>query len=202
MADETRSDKDPDITDIWKGQPVERLGISVEQIRLKAQKFEKRIFWRNFREYAASAIVIAAFGHYISVFHPILIRAGCSLVIAGTLLMVFALHKRGGVRTTPAELGLRACAEFHRKELERQRDLLRSVWLWYLLPFVPGLIVLQVGLLEHVIGQPNGSARAGVIVATFALTVVVGAVVWKLNHWAANELQREIDALNGLGKES
>ena len=40
--------------------------------------------------------------------------------------------------------------EFTRSELVRQRHLLRGVWWWYLLPFVPGMLLIHVGYsLEH-----------------------------------------------------
>jgi hypothetical protein len=205
MGNGIRNDDNNDLTGVWKNQPVERLEISLVEIRRKAQKLEKRILWRNLREYAASVLVIAAFGYYISVFHSALIRTGCGLVIAGTLFVVFALHKKGAARTIPAELALRTCVDFHRRELERQRDLLRTVWSWYLLPFVPGMIVFQIGLLERALAQPNASAHAGAIVASSAIPVVGGAVVFvgiaKLNHWAAGKLQREIDALDRVEKE-
>lgn len=203
MGNETRNDSD--MTDVWKNQPVERVEISLEEIRRKAQKLEKRVLWRNLREYAASAIVIASFGYYIWKFPAPMIRFGCVLVIAGTLFVVYALHKRGAARTAPAELAFRTCVDFHRKELERQRDLLHSVWWWYLLPFVPGLTVFLLGLFRWTMEQPNAPAHTGVIVVTFALTAVGCAILFvgvgKLNGWAARKLQREIDALDGLERD-
>ena len=76
-------------------------------------------------------------------------------MIVGTLFMVYTLHKRGSARTVSAEFELRTCMDFHRKELQRQRDLLRDVWSWYLLPFVPGMLVFRAGLLEQALERPN-----------------------------------------------
>jgi hypothetical protein len=202
MANEARND----MANIWKTQPATPAAISLEQLRRKSRKLEKRVQWRNVREYLASVIVIAAFGYYISVFQSTLVRIGCGLVIAGTLFMVYMLHQRGASRTVPAELAFHTCVDFHRRELERQRDLLRSVWTWYLLPFVPGMAVFLAGLFRQTMGQPNAPADTGAIVAVFALTVAVCALVFvavgKLNQWGARNLQREIDALNALEKES
>jgi hypothetical protein len=186
----------------WRDVPVAEL-CDVPQA---AQRFQRRIVWRNLREYAAGAVVTASFGYYISAFHSALIRTGCGLVIAGTLFVVFTLHKRGAARTVPSEGELRACVDFHRKELQRQRDLLRGVWLRYLLPFVPGLIVFRAGILERALGQPTAPAHAVAIVTRFTLAVAACAVVFvgigKLNQRAADKLQREIDALNGLTRGS
>ncbi len=204
MANETSNDND--MTSVWQNQPVERVEIPLGEIRRKAQKFEKRIQWRNLREYAASAIVVATFGYTMWVSPPALIRTGCALMIAGTLFMVYTLHRRGASRIVPAELAFRTCVDFHRKELDRQRDLLRGVWTWYLLPFVPGMAVFLAGLFLWTMKQPNAPAHTGAIVITFALTFVACAAVFiavaKLNQWGARKLQQEIDALDELEKES
>jgi hypothetical protein len=204
MGNERRNDND--MTTVWKNQPVERIEISLEEIRRKAQKLEKGVWWRNLREYAASAIVIATFGYTFLVSPPILVRAGCGLLIAGTLFVVYTLHRRGASRTVLAELAFRTCVDFHRMELERQRDLLRSVWTWYLLPFVPGMIVFLLGLFRRTMQLPNAPAHAGVIVTTFTLVAAGCALLFvgvgKLNQWGARKLQREIDALDALARES
>ncbi|MCX6543204.1 MAG: hypothetical protein NTV05_02180 [Acidobacteria bacterium] len=194
------------MTDVWKSQPAERIAISLADIRRHARKLETRVFWRNVREYVACALVVACFGYYTSVFHSTLIRAGCGLVIVGALFVVFTLHKKGAAQTVPAELAFRTCVSFHRKELERQRDLLRSVWAWYLLPFVPGMIVFLLGLCALTMQQPHTPEHARTIVIVFALTAAGCALVFvgigRLNQWAARRLQHEIDTLNQLEKES
>jgi hypothetical protein len=194
-----------DAKSVWKNQSVEPVMVSLAELRKKAKKFERRVFWRNLREYAASVIVIACFGFYIWKFQDPLARFGSVLVIAGVLFVVFTLHKRGAARSLPVELTFRDCLEFHRKELERQRDLLLSVWTWYLLPLVPGLAVFLLGIYEWQMKRPSGPAHAHFIMIKFAFTAVVCPVVFigigLLNQWAARKLQRKIDALNGLEKE-
>jgi hypothetical protein len=200
------SETGTDVRSLWKNQKVEPAPISLAELRQKAQKLEKRVLWRNLREYAASAIVIACFGYYIWRFPAPMIRFGCGLVIAGTLFMAYTLHKRGAARAVPAETALRSCLDFHRRELERQRDLLRGVWRWYLLPFVPGLAVFLLGLFRWTMKLPNAPAHARVIMITFGLTAagcgLVFVAVGKLNQWAARKIQREIDGLDKLGKDS
>ena len=208
MENEIRnhSDNDNDMTNIWRNQPMESAEISLAEICRKADKFERRIFWRNLREYVAGVVVIAFFGYYISIFHSPLTRAGCGLVIAGTLFIGLTLQKRGPSKAIPADLAIRSCTEFLSKELQRQCDLMRSVWLWYLLPLVPGLLVFESGLLAQALQQVNASSHLRSVVTPFAITIVLSAVVfigvWKLNQWGARKLQREIDALEGMEKES
>jgi di/tricarboxylate transporter len=186
----------------YRNAPVAEL----RDVPQAAQRFQRRIFWRNLREYAAGVIVTAASGYYVLVSHSAVIRTGCGLIVAGALFVLFMLHKWGAARNLPSEIELRACVDFHRKELQRQRDLLRRVWSWYLSPFVPGLIVLLAGGLERKLERPNASAHTTAIVATFALAVAGYAAMFvgigKLNQRAANKLQQEIDALDGLERES
>ena len=49
---------------LWQDQPVEGMKMSVEAVRLRAGKFERRIARRNLRESVASAVVIIAFGYF------------------------------------------------------------------------------------------------------------------------------------------
>jgi len=202
MADGTHSD----MTSVWRNQPRESVEISLDDIRRKAQKFQRRILWRNLREYAAAAIVIASFGYIFWGASPVpLIRAGCGLLIVGTLFAMYALHRKGSARSVPAEMVFRTCIEFHREELRRQRDLARSVWTWYLLPFVPGLAVFLLGDFLRTMQMPNAPAHRGVIEMVFALVAVGCALVFvgvaKLNQWGARKIQREIDALDAMEKE-
>lgn len=200
------SESGDDVKNLWQNQQAEPIQISLAELHHKAQRLEQRVRWRNLGEYAASALVIACFGFYIWKFPVPIVRLGCALVIAGVLFVVYQLHKKGAAQTMPAEMAFRTCLDFHRQQLERQRDLLRGVWTWYLLPFVPGLAVFLLGLFRWAMKLPHAPAHARVIIVTFALTAAGCAIVFfaiaKLNQWAAQKLQREIDALNKLEKES
>ena len=202
MEHETDNRREQELTSLWKNQPVDRVEISPARVQQVARAFERRVQWRNFREYAGSAVVIACFGYYISIFQSALIRTGCGLVMAGTVFVAFTLHRRGTARRLPAELALHTCLDFHRSQLEQQRDLLRSVWLWYLLPFVPGLVVFEAGLLAQALAQPNAAAHETRAVTTFVIAMVgcglVLVSIGILNQRAASKLQREIDGLAAL----
>ena len=206
MEHETRNRRENELTNFWKNQPVDRVEMSLARVRQVADAFERRVQWRNFGEYAGCAVVIACFGYYISIFQTTLIRTGCGLVMAGTLFVAFALHRRGAARTLPEELALQTCLDFHRHELERQRDLLRSVWSWYLLPFAPGLAVFEAGVLAQAMAQPNAAAHETRAITTFAIAIAGCSVVFVsigvLNRRAASKLQREIDGLADLERAS
>ena len=191
---------------LWQEQPVTRIEISLGQLRWRARKFERRIRWRNLREYAAGALVVGVFGYYVWRIPAPLVRLGSMLVIAGALFALRSLHVRGASGSAPVGMAFSPCLEFYRRQLERQRDLLRDVWTWYLLPFVPGLAVFLVGLLGWTLAQPNAPAHRPLIVGVFAATAagcgLVLAAVARLNRWAARKLQHEIDTLAALEEES
>jgi hypothetical protein len=168
------------------------------------QKFERRIFWRNIREYAAGAFVVAAYGFYEWKFPAPLMRVGSGLVIAATLYVMFQLHRRTSMQPAPADLGLSTCIELHRRALERQRDALLTIWSWYILPFLPGLAVFLTGTAV--------SQRAAHPMSIFhllrgysipvGLAVAVFYAVWRLNQRAGRKLQTQIDEMTELSDRS
>ncbi len=101
---------------------------------------------------------------------------------------MYQLHTKGAAKVVPESLALDTCLAFHQRELERQRDLLRDVWKWYLLPFVPGLIAIVAARLPS-----TGWIRG----LRFILFCAAGFYfLWWLNKRAADKLQRQIDELN------
>lgn len=174
------------LKNLWQSQNVEPILMSLEELRRKAEEFQKRIRHRNLGEYVAAAIVLATFSYYLWRFPGI--RLGCSLILAGTLYIMYQLHTKGAAKDVPESLALDTCITFHQRELERQRDLLRDVWKWYLLPFVPGLIAIVVELLP-----PSGWIRGLPFILFCAATFYF---LWRLNKRAADKLQQQIDELN------
>jgi hypothetical protein len=176
---------------IWQNQPLEKIPMPIEEIRKKAQQFEKRVGRRNLREYAGGALAIAIFTFDLFKFPNPVARAGSALIIAGTLFVLFQIYRRGTPRKAPLDLAPVASVEYYRRELVRQRDLLRSVWLWYVGPFVPGLIVFAIGV------TPRQAAVAGALINAVPLAALLGSIIW-LNHRAANRLDRQIAELENL----
>jgi hypothetical protein len=168
--------------------------MSIEQVQESAGKLQRKIEFRNAREYVAAFLVVVFFGYEFTRAADLLARAGFALMIAGVGYLVWHLSSKGSWRSLPKDAGLSNCIEFKRRELERQRDLLRSVWRWYLGPLIPGLAVLMVA---------TGRAGQGhvqhlwLIIALYA--AVIGAMflgIAKLNKSAARKLQKQIDELD------
>jgi hypothetical protein len=179
---------------LWKGQPVEPKALSPEEIRGKALRFQRTVRMRNLREYAAAAIVVVVFGAYVWGANTWLSKAGPALIVLGTLYIVLQLYVRAASPPVP---GAERCVDFHRRELERQRDLLRTVPRWYLLPLVPGLSVMFVD--RFLDAWAKGGTAIAMSLGSALVTILIFLGVWWLNVVGARRLQREIDALARAG---
>jgi hypothetical protein len=182
-----------DILHVWQNQPVENTPIPLEEIRRRARQFEKRISHRNLREYVGAAVAIAAFVFYIFKFSSPIIRTGSALIIAGLICIVIQIYKRASPATLPADAPLTAAIAFHRGELVRQRDLLRSVAWWYIGPIVPGLVVFGAGITPR--------RGTGSLLNAAPLLCILGFVIW-INRRAAQRLDRQIAELDNLESQS
>ena len=196
----TNESSSSDVSELWQSQPTEPPRISPEDLHGKVRKFDRTIFWRNIREYAGGVFVVVAFGYYEWKLPALLIRLGSALIIAGTVYVMFQVHRRASVRPAPADLGLSPCLEFHRQSLERQRDALRGVWSWYLLPLVPGLAVFFMGTAvsqwkAHPVGMGHMLLGYGIMLS---LVAAVFYAVWRLNQSGADKLQAQIDEMIAL----
>ena len=188
------SDRDP-LRDLWAGQETGNFAMPLEEIRRKAGAFQKTIRRRNMMEYAASILVLMAFGGVALTVPDWGVRAGAGLIMLGTLYVVWKLHtmaRAAGAGEIDAALSL---TDFHKGELLRQRAALATVWRWYLMPFVPGMIVF----LSAVSFAPDNPAPLVAKLTVFFFSLgIVGAlfagIAW-LNGRAVKALDAEIAAL-------
>jgi hypothetical protein len=175
---------------LWQAQPAPAKQFSPEEIREKAARFQRTIRFRNLREYVAAVFVVVVFSGFAWTANTWLSRIGPALIVLGTLYIGFQLY----TRAAPGNAGVtESCIDFHRRELERQRDLLRTVWRWYLGPLVPGLFLM---LLDRLIeAWAGGGFAPAAAVGSAVIVVLVFVGIWWLNAVGARKLQREIDAL-------
>lgn len=180
---------------IWSQQKDEPFAMSDAELKLRADRLRTVIGWRNAREYIASVFVVLFFGYTAATDTNPVVRAGALLIVVGCLFVVWWLANRvkpRGHNDHEAAPWLQR----YRDELIRQRDALESVWLWYLMPFVPGLALMLAA--RHVYPEFR-LTEPGVWLAIAGPLGLVGAIfggiVW-LNHTAAKNLRREINELD------
>jgi TRAP-type uncharacterized transport system fused permease subunit len=183
----TQQPPDDDFIRLWQEQTDG--GTKMAEIRLKAARLESVVRRRNLLEFAAAAVVVVAFTRIIWNSPSVLARVGAALILLATAYVVYRLHRHGSTLVMPEELALTSCVDFHRAQLLRQRDLLRSVWRWYLLPFVPGLFLL---LLSQAAADPGRAARAAIISGLVFL-----GIGW-LNERAARRIDGDIESLDAV----
>ena len=183
----TDNDTTTDLKKLWRDQPEEMPPMTLELIH--ARGFQSRVRQRNLIEYVACGFVVCIFSAYVILLSDPILKVASALVVLGTLIVACQLHRRTSARTAPATDAL----GFHRAELVRQHDALRSAWFWYLAPFAPGML-LFLGRLA--LGYPQMPLVYRLI--TPALTLAYGVVwVW-INGRALRRLQAEIDDLDAL----
>jgi len=180
---------DNDLRARWQSQPGDDGKIPLGDIRVEAQSFQDRIRRRNTREYFASSVTILIFVlEILFIPFPLPVRVALLLWIAAIVNFMFQIRKRGSQRALPEDLGA-SCLDFHRRELERQRDGLESFWRWGLLPAVPGTVVLVISI---AFARP-GAWIVSLIFTAFAVAFFIFFA--QLNRRAARRLQRKIDDL-------
>jgi hypothetical protein len=119
------------------------------------------------------------------------LRAGWLLTSAYALNVAYVVP-RNKPRRMPEGLGLKESLTFYRAELERKHEALRTMWRWYLLPMVPGMLCILVGsaIVATGRGRPVWPAVvAAVVVGVFGVVVHFGALD------TARKLHLRIDAL-------
>jgi hypothetical protein len=162
-------------------------------VRRSAAGFDRRIRLRNAMEYVAGLLVIV-FVSVRGLGQPTaLMKVADGLIVAGCCLVLWQLARRASVPQAPTGAATSDLIRHYRANLARQRDALRSVWLWYLLPLAPGLMLSLIAPPQP--GTPwLKLAAIGVVISVFA------GIQW-LNRKAARHLQKEIDVLDSFAGE-
>jgi Flp pilus assembly protein TadB len=185
----TDSRQEDPLQALWQSQSRGEPAISIEHVREGARRLERRVARRNRREYIAAVVVVFGYGWILWLVPIATARIGAGLIIAATIFICYRLHVHGSAASLQADVGLTSSLEFYRAQLERQRDLLHSVWRFFLLPFVPGLLVLMIG---YSLAQP---ARVSFAVAYGVLALMLGIGLHALNRRAAARIQGVLDRL-------
>ncbi|HEV7960807.1 MAG TPA: hypothetical protein VGP01_07220 [Rhizomicrobium sp.] len=187
---------------IWQNQPMEdNEMITLADIRARADSVQARVRWRNLALYAYSIANIAITVWLLSTGKHNFYAAPGLLLLAAHLFVIWQLWWRTSVRAMPADLSGRAALDYLRHQLERQRDAFSSAWLWYIAPFMPGLIWelwLRANLHPADIrpGYDHALVLYLVLAALFFWTSVGLAF-----SWAASRLDVRLERLNTLKAE-
>lgn len=189
-------DPSDELQALWRAQPTEHKPMTLAEIHQRARKMERKVHRRNLTEYVAGVLVILAFAPVLLRNGSWMMQGGAALIIVATVMVLRHLHRMASARAVPE--GGAPIVDFHRQELVRQRDALRTVGRWYLAPFLPGLALVIAGrwFQSHAHGRPIETDHLIILVVAAVMAVFMG-FVWALNQWGAKRLQKRIDELDG-----
>lgn len=170
----------------------------IEEVRKSVNKFYRFIRWRNGSEYVACVIAIVTFTTYVFTLPHWLQKLGSALIVVATFFAGWQLHRRAGA-LPPDKAGTMPILEFSRLQMVRQRDAMRGLFWWYVLPFVPGLFLVSLGSAAAEAGETSALVMPPWQGWAFmlAMVAVLLAICW-LNRYFANKLQRHIDNVDAL----
>jgi hypothetical protein len=181
---------------------AEPVKMSLDEIRRKAIKFEKKTRWKNIQLVAVAiftALVLIAFLRGTdAAAQPASKRIAGGVIIAAVLYVIYQTYKRGLARSVPADATFATSLDFYRAQLERRRDALLGFWRWYVGPILGAMMAFALRFPLVNLGQP----RLWLNIAPFVVLAVIWSVMAAhLSQREARKLQREIDALDALEKQ-
>lgn len=184
---------------IWKEQVMTPQTLTTNQLETRHRRLEDRIRARNRIEYVAGGLVFLGcllLGGWFLIDGPNLIEmvigAGTLLLGAGALFACVQLRRRtgGDVRIE----GTGSTLAHYRANLVRQRDALRSIFGWYIAPFLPGFLLIY--------GSVFLDPAVDIVWTAIPALVTLAFLAWVLhiNRKAADCIDEEIDALDGSAR--
>ncbi len=180
--------------EIWQSQALDAPRITPDYLRVRAHDSERAARRRNLREYISNAFGIAAM---VFVLMTVKVAAwtqvGIALMIVSIGLYTWRWSRLASPATTPEDLGAMDMLRFHRRELERQREVWRRKWRWSLPLLVPSMVLMIIG--KHV-----GQMSMGWATLIFQLlpVLVCCAIAIGVCEFRASRLRREIETLDLL----
>jgi hypothetical protein len=186
------------IKTLWQSQSREIEAMPLEQIVMRARAFQAKLRRRRLLEYVAGAFTIVVFALYVYVFPGWMIKTGSLLCILALVNVLWRRHHRAAARLMP-EAPAAALVDFYRSELVRHRDAVGGSWLWEIVPTLPGLALILLGLgswaqvraPEVPLAVDNAIIALGAIIVALILVIVV--LVRRIRVY---RLQKQIDELD------
>lgn len=175
-----------DVQALWQNAADPPPALGPEQhtdLLRQATRFDRKIRWRDRREYAGVAGV-AVVAIWIGTDATPLVQVGAVLMVVGALVAVARLW-RAQRRVPPAPPDLPAVAALRQSlaRVEVQIELLRSVLWWYLTPLAVGPFVIVVGRAVEAFRDlpPDAALLSSALIlgrAALGLGVIGGVYYW------------------------
>jgi hypothetical protein len=169
---------------IWLDDLSGVLVPTADQVRLASARHFARQRRRNYFEYAAAGLTIVVFAIAgLSSDMPAM-QLGAGLIALASLFVATSLHflSRGVAPHMDT-----ASRNYYAASLIREHNMLRTIWLWYVLPFVPGYLLCRYAAYSEIRPGELGLQLLFDVAAAAGAAVVV---LW--NRRRADALRAEV----------
>jgi len=198
-----------DPQNVWQNQPTEAFKMSVDQLRVKAQRRQKGARSQVLRDAIMGPIISAFFawnlikvnhvwwglGHPLSLWST---RVGLALLSLWGVSLPFVLYKWVWPARLAPDAPLNTTLQWYRSQLEKGRDFERRVWL-ILIPAFVGLALVIVPALISSIGNPREFLQNSL--PLFALLAIWLPIFLYLRKRRHGRRQKEIDQLRAFERD-
>ena len=178
---------------LWQAQALDAPRISLAFVRQQADSWRRWARMRNAINYIG-CIVVAPFMIWQAWFlfgKAPLVSLAILLNIPLCAWLLVRWHRRAGSQDEPAELGVLDALKFHRRQLERQRDVRLDRWRRW--PAIPGFLLLFIAEAIEIKPTPWLGFGLSLVVMTAVFSIAV-----MVEERIARRIQKEIDALDSL----
>ena len=177
-------------------QPADASEI-VRQIANTVQRFDRKIFWRNFREYAAGGIMLVVFA-YGAAFDRGRIVSMIG-VAAMSFVLVYMWWKHRDIKPLDPSADARAYQTALVARFDRQVQLLRNARYWYFLPLYLLILAMTTTNAMHRPAQIPPWAHAIILAASLAFVTALFIWLARLNERHAvrllTEAKKQVESL-------
>ena len=189
------SDPLASLSQLWLANAERPPRVDASALQRAAGRLRRRVLIRNLSEWGVAALLVVYCVRQIVEVERVLGRLGFLAMALAALYISLELHRRGRVASPPAS-ATEVFRRAHVGALERQAQLLESVWRWYLLPFVPGITLVHLDATFAALARSGAQSTIWLVsTASLLFTLLVFLAIGALNGRAARDLRREMRAL-------
>jgi hypothetical protein len=191
---------------VWQNQPTEPLKMSTDEMRRRAQRFQKDARSMTLLWLTLGLVLCVVFALSFFRAHETLPRIGWGLLSFWGVWAAYHAWRWIRPRDLPRDAPASTCLEFYRRELERRRHYTRHLWWRSGMPFcLMGIAIAVVGTARN--APPHavpGTTMLLNAVPFFVLLAIWAAAIFSLRKKQKQRLtlQQEIDELRAYERES
>ncbi|MEW4448008.1 hypothetical protein [Qipengyuania sp. JC766] len=184
-----------DLRNRWAAQEQDARFTDPEQLTMRSKSFRRTIRRRNLIEYTVAAGLVILFGSRgIDAWSDgqALRALGYAAACIGIAVAMLGLARRGSAGSAGPE---ESTLSHLRGELTRQVRALRSIAVWYLLPLVPGLILIFAADYQLQATLEGDQSALWSLAWKLVFFLVVFGGIWWVNQKTADHLEGELSGL-------